>query len=166
MATLRTKTVRYAFDTRVSDLATNTTLGTATRHDFAAITVTIPETGSRTFLSVMAVFTFRDRFTVANEVTGVRTGSKVGGAAFIDVDRSFAQANTGDHLFDCWTLDITDNFTSNFGAGATQTVQCGIAVSSTAASNIGGSITCELFITFQFDDDVGPTRVQTIRSPI
>lgn len=166
MATMRTKTVRYAFSTSIVDLATNTTLGTATRLDFTAITVTIPETTSRTFLSVQAVFSFRDRFTVANEISGVRTGSKVGAAAYVDVDRSFSQANTGDHLFDEWTLDCTDNFNTNFGAGTTQTIQCGLAIASLFASNIGGSITCELLITYKYDDSVGTTRVKTVMIPI
>lgn len=167
MTTMRTKTVRYAFETHLANLATNTTLGTATRHDFAAITVEIPETGSRTFLSVVAVLTWRDAFTTAGtEVTGVRLGSKVGAAAFIDLDRSFTQTDTGDHLLDVWTLDITGNFTTNFGAGATQTCQIGVAVSSDVASNIGGGITCELLITYEFDDDVGTTRVQSIGIPI
>lgn len=166
MSLLRTKTIRYAFATSTSDLATNTTLGTATRLDFSAITVTIPETSSRTFLSVIALFTWRDRFTVADEITAVRTGSKVGAAAYVDVDRTFTQANTGDHLFDAWSLDITDNFNTNFGAGSTQTVQCGLAVAMTTAANIGGSITCELIITYQYDDSVGTTRVKTIGIPI
>lgn len=166
MTTLRTNTVRYPFATSTADLATNTTLGTATRLTFTAITVTIAETASRTFLSVIARMSFRDRFTVANEITALRMGSKVAAAAYVDVDRTFTQANTGDHLFDEWTLDVTDNFNANFGAGATQTVELGLAVATTAASNIGGSITAELVITYQYDDASGTTRTKTIGIPI
>lgn len=166
MTTLRTNEVRYAFDTRITDLATNTTLGTATRHNYAAITLTIPETSSRTFLSVRLRLTWRDRFTVANEATGVRVGIKLGAAATDDLDRTFTLANTGDHVFYNWERDVTDYFNANFGAGATQTAVASIAVATTAASNIGGSITACLIICYQYDDDVGTTRVKSIPIPI
>lgn len=167
MATLRTKMVRYAFNTRITQLATGVALGTpGSRHDFAAITLDIPETGSRTFLSVMAVVTWRDAWTVATTFPLVRIGSKLGAAAFVDVDRAGGgMAHTGDHTFERWTLDITDNFAANFGAGASQTCQIGIEVTSGIVSAID-NITCELWITYQFDDDVGSTRVKTIGIPI
>lgn len=166
MAANCVKTIRYFFTTRTTDLATNTTLGTATRHDFSAITLDIPENTSRTFQSVILKISYRDHFTVANEVTGVRMGIKLGATAFADTDRSFTQANTGDHLYDEWWLDCTSYFNTNFGSGTSQTCQAGIAVSSTTASNIGGNIAAELIITYSFDDTVGTTRVKTIGIPI
>lgn len=158
--------IRRAFVTRTTDLATNTTLGTATRHDFASITLDIPETSSRTFLSVRLRLTWRDRFTVANAVTGVRVGIKLGAAATDDLDTSYTIANTGDHAYYEWERDVTAYFNTNFGSGTSQTAVASIAVSTTAASNIGGSITACLIIAYEFDDLVGTTRVKTIPIPL
>lgn len=167
MTTMRTKTVWYPFETLTTNLATNTTLGTATRHDFAAVTLHIPETGSRNFLSVRAVVSYRDVFTSAGtEVTGWRLGIKLGAVAFDDLDRTFTQPDTGNALWDEIDRDVTDYFNTNFGAGASQTCQIGIAVSSDVASNIGGGIVAGLVITFEYDDEVGTERVKTIPIPI
>lgn len=166
MATLLTNEIRRAFETRVTDLATNTTLGTATRHDFASITLNVPETTSRTFLSVRLRLSWRDRFTVANAVTGVRVGIKLGAAATSDVDTSYTIANTGDHAYFEWERDVTAYFVANYGAAATQTAVASLAVSTTAASNIGGSITACLIVTYKYDDDVGTTRIKTVPIPM
>lgn len=166
MATMLTNEIRRAFETRITDLATNTTLGTATRHDFASITLNVPETTSRTFLSVRLRLTWRDRFTAANAVTGVRVGIKLGAAATSDIDTSYTVVNTGDHAYYEWERDVTAEFVANFGAGATQTVVASIAVSTTSASNIGGSITACLIVCYKYDDDVGTTRIKTVPIPI
>lgn len=154
--------IRYFPDARYTDLATNTTLGTATRHDTPAKTLTIEETGTRTFRSVRIRVYFQDRFTAANEVTGVRLGYKLGAAATTDVDRSFTQANSGDHMGDIWSVDATAYFNANFGAGTTQTLVCSVAVSTTVASNIGGTIWFEVVIDYDYDDTVGTKRMRCI----
>lgn len=155
-------TIRYYPDASYVDLATNTTLGTATRLDTPARTITIEETGTRTFRSVKVRVHFQDRFTVANEITGIRMGVKLGAAAAVDVDRSWTMANTGDHARECHEYDATSYFTTNFGAGATQTFIASLAVSTTTASNIGGSIWFEVIITYDYDDTSGTKRMRCI----
>lgn len=159
-------TLIYSPAPRYTDLATNTTLATATRHDTAAFTITIKETGTRTFRSVRLRAQFQDRFTVANAITGVRMGITLGAAAVSDTDRSFVQANTGDHSSEIWDLDVTSYFVANFGAGQTQTCVCSLAVSTTTASDIGGTIWFQLEITYDYDNTTGTERTKSIPIPI
>lgn len=159
---MRVNTLRYFPDARYTDLATNTTLGTATRHDTPSKTLTIEETTGRTFKSVRLRVHFQDRFTVANEITGIRMGVKLGAAAAADTDRSFTLANTSDHCREMWDLDVTSYFQTNFGAATTQTFIASLAVSTTIASNIGGTIWFELIITYEYDNTAGSKRTRTV----
>ncbi len=165
MAANRVKTIEVACATRITALATNTTLGTATRYDTASGTIYIPETTSRTFKSVRLVCVYRDAFTVANSITGERMGIKLGAAATSDTDRSYTAANTGDHMRQIVDLDVTDYFNVNFGAGASQTFVASLAVSTTIAANVN-SICFKLVITYECDSSAHTTRVKTIRIPI
>ena len=64
---VRTKTVEYVFPSFTGTIATglNLTSSTSALYEFPAITCSLPETGSRTFRSVMAEFTWNDWFGVA-----------------------------------------------------------------------------------------------------
>lgn len=147
--TTASKTIPWAFTTRLTTLATNTTIGTATRHDFAAITIALPEL-TRTIRSVKLRVCARDSFTVATNITGWRIGIKLGAVASDDVDYASTAANTGDHEELIVERDVTAYFVANFGGGATQTCQVGFAVS-TAAASLVNNITAELWITYDYD---------------
>lgn len=74
---MRTKTVEYAFPTLTSQL------NAATRNDFAAITLYIPETTSRRFLSVTAEVRCFENEAVGGTGMGARTiGVEIGGGRF------------------------------------------------------------------------------------
>ena len=75
---MRTKSIEYAFPQNVASLAT------ATRYDFGAITIYIPETASRTFRSVIVEVTCMDNVTVAASMTANLIGIKLGAVAFDD----------------------------------------------------------------------------------
>ncbi len=87
--------IEYAFNTRITPLVTSGTLNTAQRHEFAQITVAIPETTSRTFQSAYLEFTTRDHFTVAANITGLRMGISVGTHTGYDVTKTTVNATTG-----------------------------------------------------------------------
>ncbi len=159
----RTKTIRVPFTTRITSLATNTTLGTATRHDFAAVTVNMPET-TRTIRHVMVETTARDQFGSAIDWDGVRVGIKINAVAFNDVDYTGSWGNTGDHGVLPQTRDVTSYFTTNDPGTATFTAQVGVAYATGSASNVTG-ITAVLIITYQYDDSAS-THVKTICYPI
>ncbi len=162
----RVKMVEYAFDTRLTNLATNTTLGTATRHDFSAVTIHLPETsGSRVFRSVVVEISWRCATAVASNYSGWRIGVKLGAVAFDDLDYSpTAIANTGDHECSTITRNCTSYFTTNFGAASSQTMQVGFAMSQ-ASANAVNNITAKVYITYEYDDS-NTTHVKTVRIPI
>src|SRR3990167_4257176 len=133
MATLRTNELRWALDTRTTDLATDTTLSAAARWDTGVLNLDIPETGSRGVLSAFVLWTFRGNWSTANQMIAIRTGIKLGAAATVDLDRPFTQAGGNVHCGDAWLHDVTSYFQANLGAGATQTCIASIAVATTAA---------------------------------
>jgi hypothetical protein len=63
------------------------------------------------------------------------------------------------------TRDVTSYFSSNFGSGASQTCQVGVAIATATASNVT-NIACKLFVTFEYDDSGQSTLVKTVRIPI
>lgn len=153
--------VRYGFESRVTSLATDTTLGTATRHDFTSKTLTVAETTSRAFLSAYVEVRFRDVFTAATSVTGIRIGIKLGAVAFDDLDITNAQGNSGDHEELIFRRDVTSYVNTNFGAATTQTCQVGVAVSTSAAANVT-NINALLVLVYEFDDASATTRTKSI----
>lgn len=171
MATAVHGAVEYAFDPLIaSTLATNTTLGTATRHDFnsgGATNVWIPETlvGATPFRSVHVIITFRTMFTSARSLTGWRVGIKLGATAFNDVDYT---PNTIPNSGNAYSIriirDVTDYFNTNW-TGTSMAAQVGFAVSTNVADAIG-NITCKLVIGAYDYDDTSSTYVKTIWIPI
>lgn len=160
------KTTQWSFTTLLTALATNTTLGTATRHDFAAITIHTPEapSGSFTIKSAVVVVTARDAFTAATDFDGTRIGIKLGAVAFDDVDYTLSLTTTNDHETLIMQRDVTDYFVTNFGAAASQTCQVGVAFSTGAIASVN-NITCELFLTYDYDNAAG-THCKTVEIPI
>jgi hypothetical protein len=163
----RRKTIEYALPTRITQLATGTTLAASARYDTAATTIYIPETTSRAFLSVRLVATYHSEYAATNTVVGWRMGSKLGAAATTDVDRATITAfNTASkNVYDVVDLDVTANFNTNFGTGTSQTFVGSIAVATTTAAFIN-NITLKLVITYEFDSTAHTTRIKTIRIPI
>lgn len=155
---LRTKTIEYAFPTNT------TILLSATRYDFAAIDLYIPETSSRTFKSVIMEVTCRDAVTTTTAVsqTARLLGIKLGATAFDDQTKTVTIANTGEHMSFAFRRDVTSYFESNFGSGSSQT--CQIGVSFTGASHI--NITAKLIITYEYEESLATTRIKTVRIPI
>ncbi len=162
----RVKTVEYAFDTRLTNLATNTTLGTSTRHDFSAITIYIPETsGFRVFRSVTVEYSWRDAVTLGVNFSGWRLGVKLGSTPFQDKDFTpNTMASTGDHECSTISHDVTAYFATNFGSGSSQTMQASFTASSSSATNVN-NITAKVIITYEYDDS-NVTQVKTVRVPI
>lgn len=161
--TTRLKTTRFAFATNTSTVATNTTLAGATRFDFTAITLYIPE-ATRTIKQAWAVFTFTGNNTTASDFDGVRLGMKVGAAAFVDVDTTFSAVHTGENETLWHTLDFTSNLVTNLGAGSSVALQAGIAVAQGAAHSIT-AVTCEVYVTYEYDD-ASTTQIKTIIIPL
>lgn len=160
---------RVAFDMRTTNLATNTTLGTATRHDFSAKTCYIPELtrsfspadGGRVMVKVVAYFndaTIRD-------LDGIRIGIKIGAVAFDDLDFTIGLNNTGNNYHVEQWRDVTSYFVTNNPSAATFQVQVGVAFATAVAANMI-DVGAELFVTYGFDSSastLGRTAVFPIQ---
>jgi len=62
-------------------------------------------------------------------------------------------------------VDMTAEFTSRFGTGATGTFRYGIYLDYAAAMNFT-NVSVKLYITYDYDDTAHSTRVKTVRIPI
>lgn len=152
----RLKTIEYAFAENES------TLAAATRFDFTAITLNIPENTSRTFRSVIVEVHMLDGSTAATSLTSWLIGIKLGAVAFNDVTVTDSITNSGENQTWLFTRDVTSYFNTNFGSGTSQTCQVGVNFGGVATRNI----TAKLIITYEFDDASQDTRVKTVRIPL
>jgi hypothetical protein len=162
--TQRTNTVEYAFNERVS------TLGPATRHDFAVQTLYIPETGSRVFDSVFVEITMTDAQAATasrGSVSSWLIGIKLGAVAFNDVTVTDTITDSGDQTSYVFKRDVTSYFTSNFGGASSQTAQVGFQYAQTAGTLLMTNITAKLVVTYRYEDTTsGTVRVKTVRIPL
>lgn len=157
------RTTHWGFATRRTDVATNTTLGTATRFEFGAKTITAETT--RTVRSAFLVIKLMDsETTTATDFDAIRVGANVASAGFTDVDTTLTAPDSGENETLEWLADITANVVSNSGSGATFTLDVAIAVATEAASNIR-SITCELYLTYSASDGAS-AHMKTIQIPL
>jgi hypothetical protein len=171
--TLRVKTVEYVCDTRITALATDTTLATSALHEFPAITCSFPESGSRQWKSVMGEFTFNDAWTVATNISAFQAGISSGSVSASYVNKDFtyaAQTNTGDHEHNIYLVDFTNEVTENkFNINAisasSAVYQISMKVSTAAASSIN-NIACKLYFTYEYDDVSATKYLKTVRIPI
>lgn len=154
---MRTKTIEYAFPTLT------TQLNAGSRNDFAAITLFIPETTSRRFLSVTAEVRCHENEAAGGTGIGARTiGVKLGAVAFSDQTRTDAYAQTFLPSYYRFIRDVTSYFETNFGSGTSQTCQLGFQLNT---QDVHG-VTMKLYITYEYDDEGQATKVKTVRIPL
>jgi hypothetical protein len=151
---VRQKTIEYAFPTY------GTSLASATRYDFSAITVYIPETTSRTFRSVIVEVYAQDNVTTAASLTVNMVGIKLGSTAFTDTSHTVTITNTGEQCAWMFQTDVTAYFTSNFGSGASQTCQVGVSFTTPTTINH----CAKLIITYDYEEQ--DTQIKTVRIPL
>lgn len=154
----RLKTVEYSFPTNTSVLTA------ATRLDFTAIAVHIPETVGRTFKNVIMEVHFRSANTTAVNLTSWTFGVKLGFFAFDDSTVTRTIANSAEHQSYVMTRDITLSFQDLFGGGTSQDVQVGLQFGGQNTINH----TVKLIITYEYDDSQvnNPTKIKTVKIPL
>lgn len=176
MAANRTWCAEFPFQTRLTTLATDTTLGTAAEHDFADVDVRLPE--NVVIRSAYVQLDFADSFAAAADIDNVRGGIQIDAVAFSDTDLTLAQVDTGDHTRWSGVFDVTSYFQTNFptdGLGAN--VGFRVRVATETAQNING-IAAKLVVVYAFDkadsifypddgeQEVVGGFVKTVRIPI
>jgi hypothetical protein len=152
---LALKTIEHVFPTYPTASAS------ATRYNYPAQTIYIPETISRTFKSViMEVFT-RDTVTSSLSITSVLQGIQLGTASSDDVTVTTTLASTGKSQTFLFSRDATSYFNTNFGTGTSQSCQVGVTF--TGIGTINSHV--KLYITYEYDI-TNTTRIKTVRIPL
>lgn len=158
MAT-RLKTVKYAFPALAS--LTNNTLTNLTQ-----ITVYLPETGTKTFRSVVAHVTMDDIVTATGGTITTKTvGLRLGAAAYTSVANANTLTNSGENLSIPWIQDFTSHFSSNW-SGTSMTCDFQLQINQSTGTTLGMVNVCvTLDITYEYDD-TSTTQVKTVVIPL
>jgi hypothetical protein len=151
----RLKTIEYAWETNQTVVSSSNYFITSTKQ------IEIPETGSRTFLSVVGEFSVRDAVTtaiggftyfVSCSIDGNLTGKTLSGAITI----------TGDHQHGLYRNTFTSHFNQYF-TGSSHNIFSGWRSSWTQPYSLH---TYKLYITYQYEDTFLQTAIKTVRLPI
>lgn len=154
---LRRKTIRYPFPVETAKQTSTT------RTDFSAVTVYIPETTSRTFLSVTAEVITQSADDATPNISAFTLGCKLGAVAFQDQTRSPTLTSSGAcQRSYCFAWTFTSYWNTNFGSGTSQTCQIGFAFTGAARINTSAM----LIVTYEYDDAAQTTRIKTVCIPL
>lgn len=158
MAT-RLKTVKYAFPALAA--LTNNTLTTLTQ-----ITIYLPETGTKTFRSVVAHVTMDDIITATGGSLTTKTlNCRVGAAAYTSVANANTLTNSGENASFWLSADYTAHFTTNW-TGASMTCDFQLQINQSTGTTTGMVNVCvTLDITYEYDD-TSTTHVKTVMIPL
>lgn len=156
MAT-RLKTIEYGFD--VTNL-TDASVAGSNR------TIYIPESGTKTFRSVIVRWTADDIVTATGgTITEFRTGLQLGAVGYTTITNTNDIDNSGENL----SIEITADFTSHFNTNWTGTsMACGIQVycdQSTGTTLGMNNAVMTLEITYEYDD-TSTAQVKTVYIPL
>lgn len=158
MAT-RLKTVQYAFPTLAS--LTNNTLTNLTQQ-----TIYLPETGTKTFRSVVAHVTFDDIVTATGGTLTTKTlAFRLGAAAYTTIANANTLTNSGENLSFHLVADFTSHFTANW-TGASMTADFQLQINQSTGTTTGMVNVCvTLEITYEYDD-TSTIQVKTVLIPL
>ena len=158
MAT-RLKTVHYAFPALAS--MTNNTLTSLTQ-----ITIYLPETGTKTFRSVVAHISMDDIITATGGTLTTKTFDlRLGAAAYTSVANANTLTNSGENASFLFGVDYTSHFTTNW-TGTSMTCDFRLQVNqSTGTTTNMVNVCVNLEITYEYDD-TSTTHVKTVMIPL
>lgn len=162
MASNRVKTVEYMLPMTTASVARGTAYT-----DSADITVYIPETTSRAFLScTIEMCAVMDTFTNNADPNGwgIRCSCDAG-SNWTAVTHGAMYTETDENLSIILTADVTAEFTARF-SGASDTVRWGWYINADATGPTYNNVSGRLIITYEYDDTAHATRVKTVRIPI
>jgi hypothetical protein len=155
--TIRLKTVEFTHP--VTAAAVNNTLTTATQ-----ITIYLPETGTKTFRSVVATLSAMQTSTATGNLTSRNLQCRLGAAAYTANSQAVAMTTSGEDLHLQHAVDLTAHFTTNWtGASMTFDSQFQLNGAGTGAAWTGVCVT--ISITYEYDD-TSTTQIKTVRIPL
>jgi len=159
MAT-RLKTVHYAFPTLAS--LTNNTLTNLTQ-----ITIFLPETGTKTFRSVVAHVTFDDIITATGGSLTTKTlNFRLSGAgAYNSVANANGLTNSGENQSFHLTADYTTYFSTNW-TGSSMLADFQLQINQNTGTTLGMvNVGVTLEITYEYDD-TSTTQIKSVMIPL
>lgn len=161
-------TIEVVIPPRITSYNSGTTLAAADQIT-ATGTIYIPETISRTFVSVRLLAWTRTAWVSGTPtITGTRMGIKLGAAARVDTDRTPATAYVGTSSRNnvlVEDLDVTSYFNTNFGAGTSQTYEVVFALQQIFVDIIG-ALSWKFVITYTYETSGQAARIKTVRIPV
>jgi hypothetical protein len=158
MAT-RLKTVHYAFPT-LAALTNNTQTSLTT------FTIYLPETGTKTFRSVVAHITMDDILTAAGGNISTKTFDlRLGAAAYTSVANANVLQGSGENASILFAVDYTSHFQTNW-TGASMGCDFRLTINQATGTTLGMVNVCvNLEITYEYDD-TSTTHVKTVMIPL
>lgn len=158
MAT-RLKTVQYAFPTLAS--LTNNTLT-----NLSQTTIYLPETGTKTFRSVVAHVTFDDIITnTGGSLTTKTLNFRLGAAAYTSVANANTLGNSGENASFHLAAEYTSHFASNW-TGTSMTADFQLQINQSTGTTTGFvNVGVTLEITYEYDD-TSTTQVKSVMIPL
>jgi hypothetical protein len=154
---LAAKTVEYSFFTNLAE-------STATQ-SFGPITITIPETVSRTFVTAdIAVFA-RDSYASSsnrNSISGSTTTVGIEANAGNSINNTLSWPDTSEHIAFEWHSNHVDYFNTYF-TGSEMLVSASLSHTSFIPYPLTNT-SCTLTLTYLYDDSA-ITRVKTVQIP-
>jgi len=156
MAT-RLKTVEFCHP--VTAAATNNTLTTATQ-----ITVYLPETGTKTFRSVVATLSASLTSTATGNLTTRTLQCRLGAAAYAANSQANTVTSSGEDMHIQAAVDLTSHFTTNW-SGTSMTFDSQFTLNSAATTAAWTGVCITLSVTYEYDD-TSTTQIKTVRIPL
>lgn len=163
---LRYETVETFWDTRITTLATNTTIGTSTTYTSESQSIFVGQTAERIFKACRVEYWFRTEWAATNSIIGWALTFQMGAGPTITLTQAVTAISvTSRNMAHLAVFDIPQAYLQQyFGTGSSAAAVVGITVSSTTAANING-ITFKAMTTFGFAKS-SATRTVTRRFPI
>jgi len=152
---LNTKTIKHACLTSTVSLASNT------QFVFPDLTIDIPETNSREFVSAILRITFHLDNAAAGNFSSRQAGVQIDAVAAQDNSASGTVANTGDHECLFFHVDLTSYFQTNY-TGTSHVIKTRTRLVGSASINI----TAEWELTYKYEETGEATLIKTIEIPL
>ena len=155
--TTRLKTVHFAHP--VLTAAVDNTLTT-----FAQITVYLPETGVKTFRSVVATLSAMGTATAAGNITSRNLQCRLGSAAYTANSNANLYTGSSEDIFLFHSVDLTAHFAANW-SNSSMAFDSQVQIDGTATSIAFTNISCTLTVTYEYDD-TSTTQIKTVFLPL
>lgn len=156
MAT-RLKTVEFTHP--VTAAATNNTLTTATQ-----ITVYLPETGTKTFRSVVATLSAMNTSTATGNITSRLLQCRLGAAAYTANSNANAITTSAEDIYLFHAVNLTSHFQTNW-TGTSMTFDSQFTLNGAGTGSAWTNVNVTLQVTYEYDD-TSTTQVKTVWIPL